>query len=182
LKILFNGGEDGDAIPLENLENPRYFKLLAINAAYHLSTKKLIEYYKSEIATSASTNVVIQADRSKSIYHSEHTVPNSKQPTDGRTHPIDLPDCDAILRILRLRHDRAAIDFLHKEFKRRNEPCNTVFEQKPLYEFPFRDNVSTDSFEEYHLDTPTSPTMRPTSPFSGPRVMRETKIFQTGKN
>lgn len=126
LKILFNGGEDGDAVPLDKLENSQYYALLAINAAYNLETEKLIEGYNSTIKNQVEMKMRggRKADRSKSVYHSKNTVKKRKSAT-RKSASIELPNADTILRILRMRKERQAKDFLHAEFQKRNHPIST---------------------------------------------------------
>jgi hypothetical protein len=128
LKILFNGGEDADAIPLEYLENDQYYSLLAINAAYNLETQVLMDgyYYRTKrTSTSVCLSTSKPANRSKSVYHSKNTI-RHKQPKlqERRQSSIlkDMPHSDAILRILRMRKDREVPEFLRQEFERRNHP------------------------------------------------------------
>ncbi|CAO3703440.1 unnamed protein product [Rhizopus stolonifer] len=126
LKILFNGGEDGDAVPLDKLENSQYYALLAINAAYNLETEKLIEGYNSTVKNQVEMKMRggRKADRSKSVYHSKNTVKKRKSAT-RKSASIELPNADTILRILRMRKGRQAKEFLHAEFQKRNHPINT---------------------------------------------------------
>ncbi|CAO3598850.1 unnamed protein product [Absidia cylindrospora] len=130
LKVLFNGGEDGDAVPLEKLENSWYHALLAIKVAYNLETEKLMEIYHAAV----NNQVKIKqrggrkADRSKSVYHSKNTVRKRKAPnksistTTTAAASIDLPSDDVVLRILRMRSGKHVKEFLRVEFERRNHP------------------------------------------------------------
>ncbi|KAI7904405.1 uncharacterized protein BX663DRAFT_560086 [Cokeromyces recurvatus] len=124
LKILFNGGEDGDAVPLDKLENSQYYALLAINAAYNLDTDQLIEAYNSAVKNQLELKLRggRKADRSKSVYHSKNTVKKRKSNAHRKSASIDLPNSDTILRILRMRSGRQVRDFLHTEFEKRNNP------------------------------------------------------------
>ena len=126
LKILFNGGEDGDAIPLESLENAQYYSLLAINSAYHLDAHELMNVYQlSKRKSRASINLSKKpANRSKSVYHSKNTVRHNKHTENKEQHKrstfVDMPHGDDILRILRMRQDRQVMEFLRQEFENRN--------------------------------------------------------------
>ncbi|CAO0801326.1 unnamed protein product [Mucor circinelloides] len=123
LKVLFNGGEDGDAVPLDKLENSQYYALLAINAAYNLETEKLIEGYNTTVKNQLELKLRggRKADRSKSVYHSKNTVRKRKS-SARKSASIELPNSDTILRILRMRSGRQVRDFLHNEFEKRNNP------------------------------------------------------------
>ncbi|KAG2232103.1 hypothetical protein INT48_006780 [Thamnidium elegans] len=128
LKIFFNGGEDGDAIPLESLENETYHALLAINVSYNLDTENLIQEYKLTYQKSsprASWKLTAKRpDRSKTVYHSKHTIRhgrrNSIKKEEKSKCNLNELEGDAILRLLRMRHDRQAKDFLSQEFEKRN--------------------------------------------------------------
>lgn len=121
--MLFNGGEDGDAVPLDKLENSQYYALLAINAAYNLETEKLIEGYNTTVKNQLELKLRggRKADRSKTVYHSKNTVRKRKSST-RKSASIELPNSDTILRILRMRSGRQVRDFLHSEFEKRNNP------------------------------------------------------------
>ncbi|KAG1151513.1 hypothetical protein G6F37_002376 [Rhizopus arrhizus] len=150
LKILFNGGEDGDAIPLDKLENSQYYALLAINAAYNLETEKLIEGYNNIVKNQVEIKMRggRKADRSKSVYHSKNTV--RKRKSERKSASIELPNADTILRILRMRKSKAARDFLHAEFQKRNYPTTT--ETTPANE------ISQDAKEQEIPPIPPVPT------------------------
>ncbi|CAO0802314.1 unnamed protein product [Mucor circinelloides] len=126
LKILFNGGEDGDAIPLESLENAQYYSLLAINSAYRLDTLELMEGYQlSKRKSRSSLNLGKKpANRSKTVYHSKNTIRHSKSAEKKEQHRkstvVDMPHGDDILRILRMRQGRQVMEFLRQEFGNRN--------------------------------------------------------------
>ncbi|CEP17674.1 hypothetical protein [Parasitella parasitica] len=126
LKVLFNGGEDGDAVPLDKLENSQYYALLAINAAYNLETDKLIEGYNTTVKNQLELKLRggRKADRSKSVYHSKNTV--KKRKSGRKSASIELPNSDTILRILRMRSGKKVRDFLHSEFEKRNYPTSYV--------------------------------------------------------
>ncbi|KAI8975730.1 hypothetical protein BDF20DRAFT_977296 [Mycotypha africana] len=152
LKILFNGGEDGDAVPLEKLENSQYYALLAINAAYNLETDQLMEAYNVAVKNQLELKLRggRKADRSKSVYHSKNTVRKRKS-NARKSASIELPNADTILRILRMRTGRKVRDFLHAEFERRNNPSSvnnvqqnsedkaTVTEIPPIPSIPTND-------------------------------------------
>ncbi|CAO3646459.1 unnamed protein product [Cunninghamella echinulata] len=127
LKILFNGGEDGDAVPLDQLENSSYHALLAINAAYTMETEKLIEGYNTVLKNQVAMKMRggRKTDRSKTVYHSKHTMANKPKSQRKSSIATDLPNSETILRILRMRPGKEVKDFLHTEFKRRNNTANT---------------------------------------------------------
>jgi hypothetical protein len=120
---LFNGGEDGDAVPLDKLENSQYYALLAINAAYNMETEKLIEGYNTTVKNQLELKLRggRKADRSKTVYHSKNTATKRKS-SARKSVSIELPNSDTILRILRMRTGRQVRDFLHTEFEKRNNP------------------------------------------------------------
>ncbi|KAI8096728.1 uncharacterized protein BX664DRAFT_291795 [Halteromyces radiatus] len=128
LKVLFNGGEDGDAVPLEKLENSHYYALLAINVAYNLETEQLMESYHAAVNNQAELKQRggRKADRSKSVYHSKNTVRKKKTPKKVQSvaataaASIDLPSGEVILRILRMRSGKNVREFLRTEFEKRN--------------------------------------------------------------
>ncbi|KAF1804198.1 hypothetical protein V8B55DRAFT_1512014 [Mucor lusitanicus] len=149
LKILFNGGEDGDAIPLESLENAQYYSLIAINSAYRLDTLELMQSYQlSKREPRSSLNISKKpANRSKTVYHSKNTIRQSKS-TEKREHHrrssvADMPHGDDILRILRMRKDRQVVEFLRQEFENRNSR-------------PSSKHHTTDSEHTVLPETPTS--------------------------
>lgn len=121
--MLFNGGEDGDGVPLDKLENSQYYALLAINAAYNLETEKLIEGYNTTVKNQLELKLRggRKADRSKTVYHSKNTVRKRKS-SARKSVSIELPNSDTILRILRMRTGKQVRDFLHAEFEKRNNP------------------------------------------------------------
>lgn len=122
LKILFNGGEDGDAIPLEELENTEYYSILAINSAYHLDSQTLIKSYKLSHQRSSLDFESMPASRSKTIYHSKNTIEHRPKKEKSRQSSIrNLPPRDDILRLLRMRHEQNVEAFLHNEFEKRNK-------------------------------------------------------------
>ncbi|KAG0169801.1 hypothetical protein DFQ30_003238, partial [Apophysomyces sp. BC1015] len=122
LKVLFNGGEDSDAVPIDKLENSQYYALLAINVAYNLETDKLIESYNMVLKNQLEMKMQggRKADRSKSVYHSRHTA--RKRRADRKSASIDLPSSETILRILRMRSGKQVKEFLRTEFEKRNNP------------------------------------------------------------
>ncbi|KAF7728272.1 hypothetical protein EC973_006446 [Apophysomyces ossiformis] len=138
LKILFNGGEDGDGVPLDRLENSQYYALLAINAAYYVETETLMENYHTVLKGQAEMKMRggRKADRSKTVYHSKHTMKRNKSAggaggsqnnnnnnSNGRKNAaLDMPSSDTILRILRMRPGKEVKEFLHAEFQKRNHP------------------------------------------------------------
>ncbi|KAG0753444.1 hypothetical protein G6F19_012678 [Rhizopus arrhizus] len=143
LKILFNGGEDADAVPLDKLENSQYYALLAINAAYNMETEELIQGYNNVVKNQMEIKMRggRKADRSKSVYQSKNTVKKKKSFMGGKKSvSIDLPNADTILRILRMRKDKQVRDFLHAEFQKRNYP--TPAETTPA------DKISQDAKEQ----------------------------------
>ncbi|ORX59569.1 hypothetical protein DM01DRAFT_1282559 [Hesseltinella vesiculosa] len=146
LKVFFNGGEDGDAVPLDKLENAQYYTLLAINVAYDMETHQLMQTYHKALQQQVEIKQRggRKADRSKSIYQSKNTMrkrrdaaaagkrlPNppssngSLRPTstaNAKAAAIDLPTADVILRILRMRSGKEVREFLRTEFDKRNNP------------------------------------------------------------
>ncbi|RCH93711.1 hypothetical protein CU098_000183, partial [Rhizopus stolonifer] len=141
LKIFFNGGEDGDAIPLETLENTQYYSLLSINAAYRLDTQTLMDGYSSAgQRTLSSTNLISKkpANRAKSVYHSRNTIRqskrNSEKKKEARKSGIDLPHGDAILRLLRMRQDKNVAEFLKQAFEKRNFASHAVVDDLSVKE------------------------------------------------
>ncbi|GAA5797543.1 hypothetical protein HPULCUR_002931 [Helicostylum pulchrum] len=123
LKILFNGGEDSDAVSLDKLDSSQYFALLAINAAYNMETDKLIEGYNTTVKNQLELKLRggRKADRSKTVYHSKNTVKKRKS-SARKSVSIELPNSDTILRILRMRTGKQVRAFLHSEFEKRNNP------------------------------------------------------------
>ncbi|KAI8367396.1 hypothetical protein EDC96DRAFT_461821 [Choanephora cucurbitarum] len=123
LKVLFNGGEDGDAVPLDKLENSQYYALLAINVAYNLETDQLIEGYNNTVKNQLELKLRggRKADRSRSVYHSKNTVRKRKSGAK-KSVSIELPNSDTILRILRMRSGKKVREFLRAEFEKRNDP------------------------------------------------------------
>lgn len=124
LKVLFNGGEDCDAVPLDRLESSQYYALLAINVAYNLETEQLKEIYHAAVRNQAELKQRggRKADRSKSVYQSKNTA-RKKTPKHETTSSIDLPSSDVVLRILRMRSGKAVRDFLREEFVKRSNPA-----------------------------------------------------------
>ncbi|CAO3595997.1 unnamed protein product [Absidia cylindrospora] len=133
LKVLFNGGEDGDAVPLEKLENSQYYALLAINVAYNLETEQLMESYHAAVNNQAELKQRggRKADRSKSVYHSKNTMRKKKKTAPKKAAlsvaataaaSIDLPSGEVVLRILRMRSGKHVKEFLRAEFEKRNNP------------------------------------------------------------
>ncbi|KAJ2961577.1 hypothetical protein NQZ79_g3174 [Umbelopsis isabellina] len=124
LKVLFNGGEDGDAVPIDKLENSQYYALLAINAAYTMDTDTLILEYNNVLRNQADmkTRGGRKADRSKTVYHSRHTIKQKKRPVSQKKLPHDMPNSETILRILRMRTGKHVRDFIQAEFDKRNHP------------------------------------------------------------
>ncbi|KAG1220457.1 hypothetical protein G6F35_006694 [Rhizopus arrhizus] len=137
LKILFNGGEDGDAISLEELECSEYYCLLSLNTVYHSSTDHLIHLcqtaQKSNSAVSIKTNVQKQkqrTNRSKSVYYSKNTVNSKPKDKDRVTLGVDMLPIEYILRLLRMRREKSAIEFLHSEYEQRNN--NSLYQSKTV--------------------------------------------------
>lgn len=152
LKILFNGGEDGDAIPLENLEDEIYHSLLATNAAYNLETEQLIEEYKLCHHKSRSVKLTGKpADRSKTVYHSKNTIRHGKRQSiikkdEHRRSSINTPTSDSILRMLRMRQGKNVVEFLKQEFEKRNSPPEVLVEStKKQQELPESPTSLTDT-------------------------------------
>ncbi|CAO3693003.1 unnamed protein product [Rhizopus microsporus] len=120
LKVLFNGGEDGDGIALESLECQEYYALLSLNTFYQLSTEHLIQLCQA--AKRASDIVTMETNksssRSKSIYRSKSTIDNT---TRHDMINLDVLSMEAVLRLLRMRHQKTAIEYLHEEFEKRND-------------------------------------------------------------
>jgi hypothetical protein len=127
LKILFNGGEDGDAVPLDKLESSQYYALLAINVAYNLETDQLLEIYHAAVKNQVELKQRggRKADRSKSVYQSKNTA-RKKKPKQEATSSIDLPSSDVVLRILRMRSGKTVRDFLRAEFDKRSNPAPPI--------------------------------------------------------
>ncbi|OAD78410.1 hypothetical protein PHYBLDRAFT_69648 [Phycomyces blakesleeanus NRRL 1555(-)] len=130
LKILFNGGEDGDAVPIDRLETSQYYALLAINAAYNVDTETLIQDYHTVLKNQVEMKMRggRKADRSKTVYHSKHTVRRRK--TDRKSVSMDMPSSETILRILRMRPGKHVQSFLHAEFEKRKNPPNAAQQQQ----------------------------------------------------
>ncbi|KAI8973443.1 hypothetical protein BDF20DRAFT_960679 [Mycotypha africana] len=140
LKVLFNGGEDGDAIPLETLENDEYYSLLAVNFVYYMDTHELMSSYKIAETAKLSTGKKASKkppNRTKSVYHSRSTIRRKKVMNEAKNdssttaqlkvnqkeqYVANLPDADDILRILRMRQDADVAAFLNQEFNKRNDP------------------------------------------------------------
>ncbi|CAO3646420.1 unnamed protein product [Cunninghamella echinulata] len=66
-----------------------------------------------------------KTDHSKTVYHSKHTMVNKPKSQRKSSIATDLPNSETILRILRMRPGKEVKDFLHNEFKRRNNTENT---------------------------------------------------------
>ncbi|ORX53565.1 hypothetical protein DM01DRAFT_1322519 [Hesseltinella vesiculosa] len=135
LKILFNGGEDGDGVPLDRLENSSYHALLAVNAAYTMDTDKLIEGYNGALKNQIAMKMRggRKTDRSKTVYQSRHTNKHQAAralPVRKSSVATDLPNSEAILRILRMRPEKQARDFLKTEFERRNKAAQEEQQQQ----------------------------------------------------
>lgn len=124
MKVLFNGGEDGDAVPIDKLENSQYYALLAINAAYTMDTDTLILEYNNVLRNQADMKMRggRKADRSKTVYHSRHTIKQKKRPVSQKKISHDMPNSETILRILRMRTGKHVRDFIQAEFDKRNHP------------------------------------------------------------
>jgi hypothetical protein len=105
------------------LENSHYYALLAIKAAYNMETDELIEGYNTTLRNQEALKMRggRKADRSKTVYHSKHTVRKRKASTQKQASSY-LPNSDTILRILRMRTGKKVRDFLHAEFEKRNNP------------------------------------------------------------
>ncbi|KAI8987003.1 hypothetical protein BDB01DRAFT_849161 [Pilobolus umbonatus] len=123
LKILFNGGEDGDAVPLDKLENTQYHALLSINVAYSMETDQLMEAYHTSLKNEKEVKLRgdRKADRSKTVYQSKNTA-KRRDYGPRKSATIDIPSAETILRILRMRTGKKVRDFLHTEFEKRNNP------------------------------------------------------------
>lgn len=133
MKVLFNGGEDGDGIALESLECQEYHALLSLNTFYQLSTEHLIQLCQaakkvSEIVTMETTvNKSSKASRSKSTYRSKSTMNNDNNNSSDHKEArydminLDVLSIEAVLRLLRMRHQKPAIEYLHEEFEKRND-------------------------------------------------------------
>ncbi|RUO96294.1 hypothetical protein BC936DRAFT_142242, partial [Jimgerdemannia flammicorona] len=124
LKIYFNGGQDGDAVPIEKLENAKYHELLAINSSYDKDTDALIQAYTA--ATQAQNETPPKgkaADRSKSVYQSRNlgTIKGKRTAKRPRPTPQDLPQGEALLRILRMHPGNAAKNFLRLQFELKDQ-------------------------------------------------------------
>lgn len=162
LKILFNGGEDGDAIPLESLEDEIYHSLLATNAAYNLETDQLIEEYK--LASQKHRSLKLNgkpSDRSKTVYHSKNTIRHRKRQSiikkdEHRRSSVNTPTSDSILRMLRMRQDRHVVEFLKKEFEKRNSPV-TIDPDEKCYQLPESPTSLTDQKKDRRLSRHSIP-------------------------
>ncbi|RCI06748.1 hypothetical protein CU098_013112 [Rhizopus stolonifer] len=126
LKVLFNGGEDGDAIPLEELECSEYYSLLSLNVIYHANTEHLIQLCQ---AASQETDSVVslkteessekKTSRTKSVYYSKSTIRSSYRKPKKEKNRVVLPT-ESVLRLLRMRHEKSAVDYLLHEYEKRN--------------------------------------------------------------
>ncbi|OZJ03936.1 hypothetical protein BZG36_02932 [Bifiguratus adelaidae] len=130
LKVYFNGGEDGDAVPIDQLETPKYYELLAINHAYNNDVQALIDDYDTVTKThveAANTRGGRGPDRSKSVYRSKNLNATIKRTRPERKvqKSHNLPSAEAILRLLRLRQGKAAKDFLKEQMHKRNLATST---------------------------------------------------------
>ncbi|KAI9266940.1 hypothetical protein BY458DRAFT_437538 [Sporodiniella umbellata] len=130
LKILFNGGEDGDAIPLESLECNEYHSLQSLHSAYHSSTEHLISLYqktqKTGLCSNTQTTSKIQKLSDFCLYTDKKSKTIKEDANSGKL-PIQF-----ILRLLRMRQDKEIILFLQSELeeKRKNLFCqenNSLF-------------------------------------------------------
>jgi hypothetical protein len=137
---------------LETLENDLYYSLLAINAAYNLETEQLIEAYDSsskKLRSSIKMNGK-PADRSRTVYHSKNTIRHKNKrddmtkKDDKRSTLVNVPSSDAILRLLRMRHDRFVTEFLNQEFNKRNSPPPppaTITTNADVSDLAVKDNI-----------------------------------------
>ncbi|KAI8388415.1 uncharacterized protein BYT42DRAFT_510820 [Radiomyces spectabilis] len=126
LKILLNGGEEGDGVPLEKLETSQYYALLAIKSAYYMDTDQLMQGYHSVLKNQVEMKLRggRKMDRSKTVYHSRHTI--KKRKSQRKSVSPDLPNSETILRILRMRSGKNVREFLREEYEKRN---NVVTQQ-----------------------------------------------------
>jgi hypothetical protein len=90
-----------------------------------METETLIYEYQNVLRNQGDmkTRGGRKADRSKTVYHSRHTIKQKRRPpSTKRTVAHDMPSSETILRILRMRPGKHVRDFIHAEFEKRNHP------------------------------------------------------------
>jgi hypothetical protein len=90
-----------------------------------MDTETLIYEYQNVLRNQGDmkTRGGRKADRSKTVYHSRHTIKQKRRPpSTKRTVAHDMPSSETILRILRMRPGKHVRDFIHAEFEKRNHP------------------------------------------------------------
>lgn len=90
-----------------------------------METETLIYEYQNVLRNQGDmkTRGGRKADRSKTVYHSRHTIKQKRRPpSTKRTVAHDMPSSETILRILRMRPGKNVRDFIHAEFEKRNHP------------------------------------------------------------
>lgn len=85
----------------------------------------MIQTYTAEVQaqSEAATTKAKAADRSKSVYQSRNlgTIKGKRNTGRRRPDPTEMPQGEAILRILRMRNGKAAKDFLRLQFELKDQ-------------------------------------------------------------
>jgi len=137
LKIFFNGGEDGDAVPITKLESSKYNELLFIRANYDKDATTLVDDYMTA-QNSKSKTKTRGAARNKSIILSRNLGTIRQRKADKKRDAHEVPHSEAILRLLRMRPGKQVKDFLKQEMEAKNGGGAVISsaQKKPTKEAP----------------------------------------------
>ncbi|ORY07877.1 hypothetical protein K493DRAFT_295323 [Basidiobolus meristosporus CBS 931.73] len=126
IKIYFNGGEDGDGIPMERLTTRKYKELCEARELFSLSTKDLMNEYNISMKKSAQKPGHREKD-DRQIQRHFGTIKERK--SEKR---LFTERCDYILRILQTHSDKEAKHFVvnQLDLRRKQQQLNAANEFK----------------------------------------------------
>ncbi|KAF9173524.1 hypothetical protein BGX20_002919 [Mortierella sp. AD010] len=105
IKLYLNGGDAGDGFPLKVLEIPKYKDLLTVRPIYDASAEELIAEYNHSLTVPGRGRL----GRQQSDYDRRLAGAVKRPGADSLT-----PNPEAVLRILRMRHEDNVEEFLRQ--------------------------------------------------------------------
>ena len=98
MKLYFNGGSEGDGVPIEELENTRYRTLLTIHEYYNMSCDELTRAYFRAAEKEKVSGKTIKRNKTLAAKRNIGTMKERAQ----RKRKADADILECILRIMRM--------------------------------------------------------------------------------
>jgi hypothetical protein len=105
LKVYFNGGAEGEGVPMRTLENQKYRNLLVIQQHYTTPSNELVQAYLKAVEKEHGKK---ESKRRKSVVQHIGSIRKTKRyKQQDKPKAVSVDEAECILRVMRLRKDLA---------------------------------------------------------------------------